>query len=271
MTQTSSQHICFRGRSFPVLALEPDAPLDGWMQRLDKWLERSPAFFASKSIVVDVSALGLDRPGVTKLVESLSGRGIRIMGLTGVEPTWASDDIPPILTGGRAAAVEAPKISDAETAIADAPAAKLSPDEQTAFDEIGRSLDSATEPASPTNAAPEPRAEQVRITPLLVNAPVRSGQSIFHPDGDVTVIGSIASGADVLAGGSVHVYGTIRGRVMAGAYGETEARIFCRRLEAELLAIGGHYIVADEIDPELKKQPIQAWLEKQTVKIAKLD
>ena len=100
---------------------------------------------------------------------------------------------------------------------------------------------------------------------------MRSGQTVYHPDGDVTVVGSVASGAEILAGGSVHVYGTLRGRVMAGAYGETRARIFCRRLEAELLSVCGVYLTADEIAANVRSQPIQAWLENESVKIARLD
>ena len=67
--------------------------------------------------------------------------------------------------------------------------------------------------------------------------------------GDITVLGSIASGAEVVAGGSVHIYGTLRGRAMAGCNGNRRARIFCRRLEAALMAIGGYYRAADDIAP----------------------
>ena len=79
---------------------------------------------------------------------------------------------------------------------------------------------------------------------------VRSGQSVFFADGDVTVVGSVGSGAEVVAGGSIHVYGTLRGRAMAGTSGNSRARIFCRRIEAELLAIDGFYRTADQLDPQ---------------------
>lgn len=81
----------------------------------------------------------------------------------------------------------------------------------------------------------------------------------------------MASGAEIIAGGSIHVYGTLRGRVLAGADGNKRARIFCRRLEAELMAIDGHYIVADQIDPQLRKAPIQAWLEGDALEIIRMD
>ena len=103
---------------------------------------------------------------------------------------------------------------------------------------------------------------------LLIEDPVRSGQSIVFIDGDITVLGSVGSGAEVVAGGSIHVYGTLRGRAMAGATGNTRARIFCHRIEAELLAIDAHYKTADDIDDSLRRGPAQAWLEGSTLKIS---
>jgi septum site-determining protein MinC len=104
---------------------------------------------------------------------------------------------------------------------------------------------------------------------LLVESPVRSGQSIFH-EGDVTVIGSVSSGAEIVAMGSIHIYGTLRGRVLAGAHGNPKTHIFCRRLEAELIAIDGYYRMADEIDPFLGKS-VHAWLEDGALTIKALD
>jgi septum site-determining protein MinC len=125
----------------------------------------------------------------------------------------------------------------------------------------------------PTNFidVPAPAPEPPVPAGLIIDAPVRSGQSIVHPEGDVTVIGSIGSGAEVIAGGSIHVYGALRGRALAGAYGNARARIFCRKLECELLAIDGLYKVADEIAAEWRKKPVMAWLEHDTIKIKSFD
>ena len=89
------------------------------------------------------------------------------------------------------------------------------------------------------------RDEPKKSSTLLIDKPIRSGQSIIFPDGDLTVLGSVASGAELVVGGSIHVYGTLRGRAMAGSHGNSRARIFCSRLEAELLAIDGYYMTAE--------------------------
>jgi septum site-determining protein MinC len=106
---------------------------------------------------------------------------------------------------------------------------------------------------------------------LLLETPVRSGQSIVFTEGDVTVLGSVGSGAEIVAGGSIHVYGTLRGRAMAGVNGNSTARIYCQKIEAELLAIDGYYQTAEEIDATLRNRPAQAWLDGETMKITPLN
>jgi septum site-determining protein MinC len=98
------------------------------------------------------------------------------------------------------------------------------------------------------------------VPSIIVTEPVRSGQSLMF-EGDITVVGSVASGAEVVAGGSIHIYGTLRGRAAAGSMGDASARIFCRKLEAELIAIGGLYKTSEDLEPELRGQSVQLWLE----------
>ena len=268
MTQAASGSIRFRGRSFDALALEPDAPLSAWIDRLDVYIAQFPFFFARKSIVIDVSNLQLDRRGAVELVKNLTGRGIRILGLAGADPAWTSDDLPPLLRQARVAAKgNQTNVDGAEET--GAAAKGLSANEQAAFLEIANALavDAQPAPSSPT----EPPLRPNIIAPLVVDSSVRSGQTIHYPEGDVTVIGSVASGADVIAGGSIHIYGALRGRAFAGADGEAQSRIFCRRLEAELLAVGGVFLTADEMGMNVRGQPIQAWLERDSIRIARLD
>jgi septum site-determining protein MinC len=117
---------------------------------------------------------------------------------------------------------------------------------------------------------PEPEAKP-KPTSLLLDSPVRSGQSIVFIEGDVTVLGSVGSGAEIVAGGSIHIYGTLRGRAMAGVNGNSNARIYCQKIEAELLAIDGYYQTAEEIDETLRNRPAQAWLQGDTMKITPLN
>jgi len=116
----------------------------------------------------------------------------------------------------------------------------------------------------------EPEAKP-KPTSLLLDSPVRSGQSIVFMEGDVTVLGSVGSGAEIVAGGSIHIYGTLRGRAMAGVNGNSSARIYCQKIEAELLAIDGYYQTAEEIDDAIRNRPAQAWLQGDTMKITPLN
>jgi septum site-determining protein MinC len=119
----------------------------------------------------------------------------------------------------------------------------------------------------------EPKKPEAKPKPhsLLLENPVRSGQSIVFTEGDVTVLGSVGSGAEIVAGGSIHIYGTLRGRAMAGVNGNSAARIYCQKIEAELLAIDGYYQTAEDIDASLRNRPAQAWLEGDTMKITPLN
>jgi septum site-determining protein MinC len=121
------------------------------------------------------------------------------------------------------------------------------------------------------NSATKPVKSKAQAPSLLLESPVRSGQSIVFPEGDVTVLGSVGSGAEIVAGGSIHVYGTLRGRAMAGVNGNSAARIYCQKIEAELLAIDGYYQTAEEIDATLRNRPAQAWLDGETMKITALN
>ncbi len=119
---------------------------------------------------------------------------------------------------------------------------------------------------------PKPEAKpKSKLTSLLLENPVRSGQSVIFAEGDVTVLGSVGSGAEIVAGGSIHIYGTLRGRAMAGVNGNSAARIFCQKIEAELLAIDGYYQTAEDISATLRNRPAQAWLEGNTMKITPLN
>jgi septum site-determining protein MinC len=205
------------------MVLAPESPVVDWLVGLDAWLERSPGFFAGRAVVLDISGLGLERNEVESLLKDLFSRKIKVMALEGGDPEWSDLSLPPHLSsGGR----------------------KDDPVEALAAPGI--------EPAPPPT--PEP------VGSLLVDGAVRSGQSIEHLEGDVIVIGSVASGAEIIAGGSIHVYGPLRGRAIAGSR-NPRAHIFCNKLEAELLAIDGLYVTADAMQPELRGHAVKVWLD----------
>ena len=185
-------------------------------------------------MVLDIAGARLTKYDFAGLLAELETRGIRLMGIEGADPSWVGPGLPPLLEGGRT------------------------------VDAID-----ATDPTASKHSrmAKAPKPEPMS---LLLDNPVRSGQTVFFPNGDVTVLGSVASGAEIVAGGSIHIYGALRGRAMAGAAGNIRARIFCSRIEAELLAIDGLYKTADDIEPELHGRPIQAWLDGNAIRVAAL-
>lgn len=123
-------------------------------------------------------------------------------------------------------------------------------------------------PPAPAPAAPVASTSQ----PGLVHAnPVRSGQQIYADNRDLTVLGAVGAGAEVIADGSIHIYGPLRGRALAGAQGNERARIFCRAFHAELVAVAGHYKVLEDIPRDLHGKAVQVWLEGEELRIAALD
>jgi len=106
---------------------------------------------------------------------------------------------------------------------------------------------------------------------LLVDQPVRSGQSIVHEAGDVTIIGAVASGAEVIAGGSIHVYGALRGRAIAGLRSGSQARIFCRRLEAEMVGVDQLYRTAEHWGQGLHGKAAQVCCDRGALRLIPLD
>ncbi len=115
-------------------------------------------------------------------------------------------------------------------------------------------------PAPAASPAAKPTAAAAVEPGLLQLSSVRSGQQLYAEQRDLTVVGTVGAGAEVISDGSIHVYGALRGRALAGARGMETARIFCREFHAELVAIAGQYKVADEIPAELIGRPVQVSL-----------
>jgi septum site-determining protein MinC len=226
------QLVRLRGRSYVAFVFTPVVPIVDWLSEIDATLARSPGYFVGKPIVLDLASVDLSTPAISHLLGSLDERGIRVLGIEGVDEGRLSAGMPPLLTGGRPCVI------------------------------------TRSEPVKAEEPKEEPKPKP---TSLLLDQPVRSGQSIVFIEGDVTVLGSVGSGAEIVAGGSIHIYGTLRGRAMAGVNGNSAARIYCQKIEAELLAIDGYYQTAEEIDASLRNRPAQAWLQGDTMKITPLN
>lgn len=119
------------------------------------------------------------------------------------------------------------------------------------------------------NSTPPPPSRDSGRT-LHQDAVVRSGQQVYARGGDLVVTKLVANGAEVIADGSIHVYGALRGRALAGAQGDESARIYCQEFHAELVSIAGQYRVFEDLPPDLRGKPVQAWLEGEKLLLARL-
>jgi septum site-determining protein MinC len=143
-------------------------------------------------------------------------------------------------------------------------------------DSLARELDmpvfthirSVNKPVPVVQAAAPPPA--VSLPALMQHQPVRSGQRVYARNRDLIVTATVAAGAEVMADGCVHIYGPLRGRVMGGVHGDTDARVFCQEFNAELVSIAGVFRVFETIPAELAGVPVQAWLAGDDLRFAKI-
>ncbi|MGD0490533.1 MAG: septum site-determining protein MinC [Steroidobacteraceae bacterium] len=210
----------------------------------------APHFFRRTGICLDLSALE-NTPGVAEVrtvIDAIRRAGMLAIGLAGdsAEIDTVSNALNlPILSGFRAARspISAAQPTPAAPAPA-APAATLAP--------------AVPAPAAEAAALAEP-AESSLAT-LIQHQTVRSGQRIYARNRDLVVTAGIGAGAEVMADGCVHIYGSLRGRALAGARGQLTARVFCQEFYAELVSIAGVFRVFETIPADLAGKPVQAWL-----------
>lgn len=213
-----------------------------------------PRFFANAPVVVDVervrtSKIELDFVALLKLLRELSLVPVGVRNATPAQQETAIAAGLAIVKGGG--------IRDLPVAPAHAPAAEQPMRSKPA------------EPAAPA-IAPEPSGEPASTGGAsnasqrvkTISRPVRSGQQVYAKDSDLIVLAAVNAGAEVVADGNIHIYGHLRGRALAGAQGDRQARIFCLDMEAELVAIAGCYQVFDEsVLKEIRGHAVQAYLD----------
>ncbi len=224
--------IQLKGSSFtmPVLKLLTTEP-DAISRQLAEHVQQAPEFFQNAPLVIDLSAVK-DQGSGTNLA-LLIGL-VRSNGLLPVAVRGGSED----------------------------------QNEVAASMELATMSGTTSQPLRGTVRTASTESRQLRTK--FLNQPVRSGQRVYAPGTDLVVLSQVSSGAEVFADGHIHVYGALRGRALAGIKGDTEARIFCQQLYAELVSIAGHYRVSDELDHSLLGKPAQLYLDGNRLHIAAL-
>ena len=215
-----------QGALFTVMVVRAGMLRDpDFADELAQQVERSPRFFQNAPVVLDLKGADgfADAAEFVRAGQLLRERTLALVGVQNAEP------------GQLEAAAAAGLASFAPSATQPSRRAPL--------------------PAAAAPAAPAPRASA-----RLVTAPVRSGTQIYARGTDLVVIASVSPGAELVADGNIHVYGPLRGRALAGASGDTAARIFCSRLEAELVSIAGRYLVSEQLPADQRGFPVQITL-----------
>jgi septum site-determining protein MinC len=233
------------GFTLPVIRLL-SVDMDAVAAQIGAKVEQAPEFFHNTPVVIDLTGLaeGSGEVEFPLLVGLLRGYGMIPFGVRG---------------GSQAqhAAAEAMELA----ILGDALVRRMSPG-------VGGKAASNSDPADRAVGRAPNAAPVGNFT--LITRPVRSGQRIYAAGGDLSVVASVSAGAELMADGNIHVYGPLRGRALAGMKGDTEARIFCQDLQAELVSVAGHYRVSENIPNELKGLPVQIFLDQKVLRIEKL-
>jgi septum site-determining protein MinC len=231
--------------TLPVLRLLQNQPEEVCCQ-LAKKIGQAPEMFRNAPLAIDITSLQEDiaASDFDNLIQRISDLGIRLIGIRGGSPDQQDS--------ARAAGLAVLSESRAQVKDASAPeSAEAAPVEHPS--------------KSPATAG---NSEQSFST--LITKPVRSGQRIYAANGDLIILATVSAGAELIADGNIHVYGTLRGRALAGVKGDLEARIFCSDLQAELVSISGQYQISEGIDDSLRGKPVQIFLSDDSLLIEEL-
>lgn len=231
----------FKGGMLPMTVMElSSADPEQIRQQLQGKLSQSPAFFQHTPVVLSVEKLDAPNLALERICAVCRDHKLLPVAVRGgADPVrqsaWA-------LGLGWFAPVESERgrrLSSVDNAVEN----EVAQQEKEAF------------ALEVQEASPEVVTEQMATR--LYRGTVRSGQQVSAAEGDLIVIGSVNAGAEVLAGGSIHVYGPLRGRALAGIHGNQSAGIYCRELEAELLSVAGNYKRLEDVDSRLLGAPAQ--------------
>lgn len=219
------------------------------------------SFFAGESVVIDASALET-APNWDELLEAFSEQKLPVIGVV------ATSEIAQTALEHGLANVELSSATQKTTSAPKAAVEVAEPVEKpTPVPKANTGAAESTQPATPAPIAPAPASSPT----LVIEGPLRSGQRVYARDADLVVMGVVSQGAEVIADGNIHVYGPLRGKAMAGARGDSQARIFTTSLDAELVAVAGVYRVIDSALPStLGKKPAMVFLKDQALRLEPL-
>jgi septum site-determining protein MinC len=267
--KTSSSVFELKAATFtlPVVRLL-GADMDAVATQLGAKVDQAPDFFRNTPVVIDLSGLpgGAGDVEFPVLVGLMRGYGMIPVGVRGG-------------TDGQNRAAQAMELAILGDAFTRRPQPSPKAESRAGKDRPGTARGvpvAATQkqgeqaPGARDVGGSGERQNQPAAGFKLVTRPVRSGQRVYAPGGDLSVVAPVSSGAELMADGNIHVYGPLRGRAMAGMKGDTSARIFCQDLQAELISVAGHYRVSENIPAELKGAPVQIYLDKQVLRIERL-
>jgi len=199
-----------KGRLYTITVIQLlDADADAFAEQLNKVVKQAPKMFQSTPVVLDLSQLNLKRIDFQRLKECLLAKQMIPVGVQGVHEGLVE-----------AARLNGLAVFGATT-------------------QIDKELDIK----KPQESSPQ---QNLSSTTQFIATPIRSGQQVYS-QGDLIIASSVSRGAEVLADGNIHIYGSLRGRALAGIKGDESARIFCQELDAELLSIAGIYVLNDAI------------------------
>jgi septum site-determining protein MinC len=251
-----------QGAVFTVMVVRAGMLRDSAFEaELAEQIRRSPRFFLNAPVVLDLrnEAEFANAEHFATAKNTLRRHTLTLVGVQNALPAQVEAaaaaglaSFAPNSTGPRR-----PRASEPATAPSPPPQSSPQPSmPQPSAPQSGPAQPSL--PLSNPPPTPSPQIERGAETRTrLINQPVRSGTQIYARGTDLIVTAAVSPGAEIMADGNIHVYGPLRGRALAGAAGDAEARIFCSRFEAELVSIAGHYLVSEQMPAEERGLPVQ--------------
>lgn len=239
--------------------------LDGIDKHLADKVQQAPAFFKGAPVVVDLTPIEEQLVGDSAFDSDALLERIRAHNLVPIVASLADKSS----TLAQSIAIPLIERSANQTQSTNEPA-NSSTDDDTDADNKTETAEAEQASAAPELALTAQEVQVVIKAPLLIDKPVRSGQQIYARDTDLIVMGPIGPGAEVIADNNIHVYGPLRGRALCGVSGNTNTRIFCKSLEAELVSVAGSYRLLEEIPENLRGKPAQIWLDGEKLNIEPL-